>query len=334
MAGAASPPRTSHSRCARSRSRPGRANRAAHSRSMVCRPSQPGGHAHVDECHAVEGGPSASASARGRAPRLPGPGRPSRSRSSGRAAVAGTVSPNRSAPRRMSSAPPSAELLAARGQQNLAKVLMDRRIVVDDQDALALLAVLEFVGFCTGVLGSLPCPAGSIGSSEVSKLAPRPGPSLSTRAAFRRSSLRGQRPGVQAEAVSRRSCRESVREQARARCSSLGMPTPLSMTEIRTPSMEQAPDPGAGGGSLSGRPDSSQAYFALRTRFTRICNTLCLSTVIRGRDLREFALERDPMAHERACIEAQAVLHELGRPPRSRRRRRAWRSSAAWPRFP
>ena len=34
--------------------------------------------------------------------------------------------------------------------------------------------------------------------------------------------------------------------------------------------------------SLSVRPDSSHAYLALRTRLTRICSTLCLSTVIGG----------------------------------------------------
>ncbi len=57
------------------------------------------------------------------------------------------------------------------------------------------------------------------------------------------------------------------------------MPTPLSMTEMRTPcavrSMRRVIN-------LSERPDSSHAYLALRIRFTRICSTLCLSTVICG----------------------------------------------------
>src|SRR5258706_455550 len=60
---------------------------------------------------------------------------------------------------------------------------------------------------------------------------------------------------------------------------SAGMPTPLSTTHMRTPA-------GAGSTrrvmSLSVLPDSSHAYLALRTRFTRICRTLCLSTVIGG----------------------------------------------------
>ena len=54
---------------------------------------------------------------------------------------------------------------------------------------------------------------------------------------------------------------------------------PLSMTVMLTPaatgSMRRVI-------SLSERPDSSQAYLALRTRLTMICSTLCLSTSIGG----------------------------------------------------
>ena len=86
-----------------------------------------------------------------------------------------------------------------------------------------------------------------------------------------------------------------------------GIPTPLSMTHMRTP---------AGAGSmrrvmsLSDLPDSSHAYLALRTRFTRICSTLCLSTVIGGTSLNSRR-SVDAVAYEGAGVQAQAVLHQI-----------------------
>ena len=76
-------------------------------------------------------------------------------------------------------------------------------------------------------------------------------------------------------------CRRVVKPWAKILVRFSGaMPTPLSMTEIATslPSdvVRRIRD-------LSARPDSSQANFALRMRFTRIWRTLFLSTATGSR---------------------------------------------------
>ena len=62
--------------------------------------------------------------------------------------------------------------------------------------------------------------------------------------------------------------------------------------------------------SLSGLPDSSQAYLALRIRLIRICSTLCFSIVMR-RDRLEIAGEADVVPGQRAGVHAQAVLDQV-----------------------
>src|ERR1022692_1707022 len=60
---------------------------------------------------------------------------------------------------------------------------------------------------------------------------------------------------------------------------SVGIPMPLSATDTLTrPSLLNTCNVSC----LSVRSDSSQACFALRTKFTRICSTLCFSTLIGG----------------------------------------------------
>ena len=118
--------------------------------------------------------------------------------------------------------------------------------------------------------------------------------------------LSGERAAVQAESVAGLAGREAVAEQALQ--FSGAIPTPLSMTEMRTPRDEASVRSVI---SLSGRPDSSQAYLALRTRLTRICSTLCLSTVIGGTALNS-PLELHAVTLEGARVQAQAVLDQRG----------------------
>ena len=89
---------------------------------------------------------------------------------------------------------------------------------------------------------------------------------------------------------------------------SAAMPTPLSMTEMRTPRVER---PIRSVISLSGRPDSSHAYLALRTRLTRICSTLCLSTVTGG-TCPNSRFTCTPWRSKAPGIQSQAILDQGG----------------------
>src|ERR1022692_1992132 len=146
--------------------------------------------------------------------------------------------------------------------QHLAKIRMDRGIVVDDENA-------SHVGPRTQGCRS------ARGSSSVN-VAPHPGPSLLAVSAPPSSRA------VSAPLCSPNPCPEArvVKPCVKRRdMFSARMPMPLSATLIRTRSSSPSTRIVM---VLSARPDSSQAYFALRTRLTRICSTLCLSTVIGG----------------------------------------------------
>ncbi len=93
---------------------------------------------------------------------------------------------------------------------------------------------------------------------------------------------------------------------------------------------------------LSARPDSSQAYFALRTRFTRICSFVLVDSD--RRHLLEVSLERDPMASPASRTRAKAglarrtdflaAIHSLSSLTRLKLKMGALRAYCSWDRPP
>lgn len=154
--------------------------------------------------------------------------------------------------------------IAGFAAEDFSEVVVDGRAVIDDEDAVG-----GFRRFHERDAGA------ARGSSSVN-VAPWPGPSLCARSEPPSS------PATRAPL-----CRPKpwpflrvVKPWAKMRVRfSGGMPTPLSATTMRARSASAAMRMVR---RLSERPDSSQAYFALRMRLTRIWRTLCRSVVTTG----------------------------------------------------